>query len=450
MNCIKMRGSAQPLQLFLLVTVVLLLALGACGGQPAPSRGGGERQSLLGNNVLYVVDGSPSSQSSQRLLVFEAVGKSSGKVLTLPVGLMSQDHHRLYRALAGGGQTRITVVDTRSGETLRSLTIAGSYSTADLGAGKSLLSGDGRWLVLRDLSTPAQSTRLALIDMVAGRLAATISLSGDFDLDGISSQGRILYLLEYLDRAAYHYNVRAYDVADGRLLPQVIVDKNEPDEKMQGLALTRQLAPNGKAAFTIYINPGQNKAFIHVLPLTDRLDDPLLARCVDLPTGTGAQARALLHFYTLALSQDEQTLYAVNAALGVMAVVDVRLAYDPKSVTGVPGPKTEQFSPGRMQQADAKAMSRQLAGGAVLSPDQRRLYVVGLKGIWVFDPQLPGLQSEYVPQQSFTGLTIDGTGRMLYAVSPTEGIIPIDLSSGESQAPLKVPARTPWAIGRLD
>lgn len=115
MNSIKMRDRARPLQRSLLVMVALLLALGACGGQPAPSRGGGEKQSILGNNVLYVVDGSPSSQSSQRLLVFEAAGKSSGKVLTLPIGLMSQDHRRLYRALAGGGQTRITVVDMRSG-----------------------------------------------------------------------------------------------------------------------------------------------------------------------------------------------------------------------------------------------------------------------------------------------------------------------------------------------
>ncbi|MBX5449080.1 hypothetical protein [Thermogemmatispora sp.] len=85
---------------------------------------------------------------------------------------------------------------------------------------------------------------------------------------------------------------------------------------MQGLALTANCRPTERPPLPSKINPGQNKAFIHVLPLTDRLDDPLLAHCVDLPTGTGAQARALLHFYTLALSQDEQTLYAVNAALG--------------------------------------------------------------------------------------------------------------------------------------
>jgi hypothetical protein len=49
---------------------------------------------------------------------------------------------------------------------------------------------------------------------------------------------------------------------------------------------------------------------------------PAIARCIDLPVGSSS---ALLHYYTLTLSQDGKTLYAANAALGTIAKVNLDL-----------------------------------------------------------------------------------------------------------------------------
>ncbi|WP_376794057.1 hypothetical protein [Thermogemmatispora sp.] len=449
MNKLSDCQQRQVSWLKIVALLILLLLLSACGEEAARGPGGGGQMAQgSAPPTLYVLDGLPSS-GSQRLLVFQPSSGGSINARIFPAGLLGSDRRHLYRALSQGGETTIEVTDLSTGTRLPSLVIPGSYATTDAGTGKSMLSGDGRWLALRDLKTPTGMTHIVLIDTRAAKVVKTIDLKGDFDLDAIAPEGNALYLLEYLDRAAYRYNVRVYDLAAGQLVPGAIVDKNEPDEKMQGLALTRQLSLDGEVAFTLYINPQTNKAFIHVLPLTYRTGVPLVARCLDLPTGTGPQASALLHFYILFLGRDTQTVYAVNAALGVAALISLAPMAQ-GGVTALREPWTTSFHPSLPRlPADAAAMQRQLANGAVASLQQTRLYVVGLRGIWVFS--LPGLEllTVYLPQSVFTGLELEiGQGR-LYAVGPTEGIIPIDSASGMAERPLPVPARAPWGIGWL-
>src|SRR5262249_13983500 len=161
----------------------------------------------------------------------------------------------------------------------------------------------------------------AVLDTQTKRLVRSIILEGDFELDAISPHGGMLYLIQNLGDAGHHYYVRAYNVTGGRLLDATIVDKTEINEpQMQGVALTRQLAGQGRAAYPLSINPAENKAFIHILPLTDAVDGPLFARCIDLPVGATAD---LLHFYTLTLTPDGSHLYAVNAALGLVSAVSL-------------------------------------------------------------------------------------------------------------------------------
>src|SRR6266436_2131870 len=108
--------------------------------------------------------------------------------------------------------------------------------------------------------------------------------------------------------------------------PGNIVNKTAINEKMQGEALTRQMSDDGDMTYTLYINTATNKAFIHILWLTDTVDTsipfPAIARCIDLPVGSSP---ALLRYYTLTLSQDGKTLYAANAALGTVATVNLDL-----------------------------------------------------------------------------------------------------------------------------
>src|SRR5713226_8818082 len=301
---------------FGLILCMLLPLVTACGGGLPQKSGNSNPAVRPAGDVLYVLDS--YTRAAQHIVALQTGTTNPTARLTLPAGLTDLKHQRLYIASPlSDGHTSISVIDTSSGATVRTFSIVGSYSTADRGYADSMLSGDGRWLALRGQNTPVGTTSIALVDTQAGKLVKNIHLAGDFTLDAVSPRGTMLYLLEYYQAGTSHYNVRAYDVNANRLLEGSIVDKNELGEKMQGEALTRQMSGDGDMAYTLYINPVTNKAFIHIIWLTDTVNNstpfPAIARCIDLPVGSSP---ALLHYYTLTLSQDGSSLYAANAALG--------------------------------------------------------------------------------------------------------------------------------------
>jgi hypothetical protein len=161
------------------------------------------------------------------------------------------------------------------------------------------LSADGRTLVLAKLPSPRdyppQRSRFAVLDTAAQRrgpsrsghgrprpAVSRFSLPGFYSFDAISPNGETVYLIHYLQsRGPISYEVRAFDVARGRLLPEPIVDPEEADERMQGLPVTRAMSPDGRWAYTLYQGSG-NGPFLHAL-------DTVRGRavCVDLPQLAG-------------------------------------------------------------------------------------------------------------------------------------------------------------------
>ena len=106
------------------------------------------------------------------------------------------------------------------------------------------------------------------------------------------------------------YVVRAYDLAQRRLLPQAIVDKREPDERMRGYAVARATSPGGAWVYTLYTKtPGSSVAFVHALNAAGRS-----AFCVDLPAwATGEDiwnARLELSGNALAVREGSGALFA--------------------------------------------------------------------------------------------------------------------------------------------
>jgi hypothetical protein len=433
-----------------LIISLLLPLVNACAGGLSQTGG----YSNLAANELYILDSSTKTghtEIAQHIVALPMGTTNPTARLTLPAGLTDLKHQRVYVAdplpdANGSVHTTITVLDTSSGAIVRTFSIPGSYSTADRGYADSMLSGDGRWLALLAQHTPAGITNIALLDTQAGRLVKSIHLNGDFTLDAISPKGTMLYLLEYYQAGTSHYNVRAYDVNANQLLQGSIVDKNELGEKMQGEALTRQMSEDGDMAYTLYINPVTNKAFIHILWLADTVDSsvpfPVIARCLDLPVGSSS---ALLHYYTLTLSQDGNTLYAANAALGTMAKVNLDLGQNEYQPWLIGNAKINLFHPnnGVVTAAD---QARELYNGATLSHDQRLLYVAGLHGIWVINTGTLQVQSEYLIQQDFTGLAESSDGHTLYGVDPATGITLLDPSSGDTRTVLKDVVQAPWGI----
>ena len=439
----------MPKKPFVWLTVMLSMLLplaAACGSTPSTSTDTSHAVTPPGGENLYVLDGyTPAVQSSnsvgQHIIVFHP--GSTNPAMTLPLGLTSMDHQRLIATQVQKNQTTISVVDTQDGTIIRSLVINGSYSTAEPGFDNAVLSFDGHWLALRQLSQSTSATTIALVDTQAGKLTKAIHLSGDFDLDAISPDGNALYLLQRLNNGTGHYYVELYNVPENELYQSPIVDKSElNDPNMTGTAVARQVSSDGSTFYTLYIDTDHNIAFVHILPLDPGFP---FARCINLPVGKSAD---LLHYYTLTLSADGTKLYAANGALGVASEIDLNNSgtsniYSDQVVA------TQHFNP-NVSSISSDDKTRALRNGAVLSPDQSTLYFVGVNGIWSVNTldlsAKRGMFKNFLPGQSFTGIALSVDNRTLYAVNPTSGITLLDAATGQSEQVLQGPAHAPWSI----
>jgi hypothetical protein len=209
------------------------------------------------------------------------------------------------------------------------------------------LSADGRTLVLAAMPTrrwPPRSTPLAVLGARSLRVRARIVLPGYWALDAISPTGRRLYLLHYLSprRNLLHYEVRAYDLRTRRLVTRPVVDPREPDEKMEGMAVTRTMSADGRWAYTLYLRPSGGPPFVHALDTVAGT-----ARCVDFPAEL---ASADIGSARLSLSSGGRVLTA--AVPGAPVLVDTR-----SFAVSRPAVRTSAPAPG-------PAPARSTAGGS--------------------------------------------------------------------------------------
>jgi hypothetical protein len=186
------------------------------------------------------------------------------------------------------------------------------------------LSADGGTLVLASPLT-AKSTTLRVFDARNLHARRSIALRGMNVVDAISPDGRWLYLVDYKNGGIGSYDVRAYDLKRNRLLSKPVVDPREPDEKLQGMPLTRVMSEDGRWAYTLYSG---EEPFIHALDTEGRT-----AVCIDLPasvntdpagvhlklagdtlTVAGAQPHAVVDLRTFKVSEPAATPATPKAA----------------------------------------------------------------------------------------------------------------------------------------
>lgn len=221
-------------------------------------------------------------------------------------GVMIDGSPYRYLTITTHTTPKLTVVariERRDGRVDRWWQLGGDYDVpaVDYSGTGGGLSADGKTLVLSSFATgnppvyPPKTTRLAILDtdlrpqrhLRAGQRRppsafSSVKLPGHFAFDAISPDGSTIYLIHHFPKLtgpAYiaHYEVRAYDVKSGRLLPEPIVDPDEPEERMEGLPLYRAMSPDGRWAYTLYDGNGR-ESFLHAL-------DTVAGRavCVDLP-----------------------------------------------------------------------------------------------------------------------------------------------------------------------
>jgi hypothetical protein len=185
-----------------------------------------------------------------------------------------------YVAIGAGRRTVVQRIRTQGGQVIRSRVLSGRYTIPAVAYDGSAagLSADGTTLVLITprRTFPRTNTTFALLDTARLDLRETLTLRGDFSFDALSPDARWLYLIEYTSpKDPVQYRVRALDLLNGKLHPDPIVDKREPDEAMNGHPLTRAMSPDGRWAYTLY--EGSKHPFIHALDTANRD-----ARCIDL------------------------------------------------------------------------------------------------------------------------------------------------------------------------
>ena len=126
-----------------------------------------------------------------------------------------------YQTEKAGRSTRL-VESARYGGVLQEGLVRGRYAIPAVAydGSPSGLSADGRTLVLINprVRFPRAETTFAVVDTRTLRVRRTIVLRGDFSFDAISPNGRVMYLIEYLNpRDFTEYAVRAYNMRTGRM-----------------------------------------------------------------------------------------------------------------------------------------------------------------------------------------------------------------------------------------
>jgi len=235
----------------------------------------------------------------------------------------------------GGGLTTLLKISANGGEIVRSRTVPGELSVPLVAydGTASGLSADGQTLALIKprVGFPRKTTDFRIVDAESLRPTRRIHLDGDFSFDAISPDGGRLYLIHYRDRRnPLDYEVRAYDIDRDRLISEPIVDPDEPEERMAGFPMARQMSPDGRWAYTLY--SGGEESFIHALDTKGST-----AQCIDLDD---VQPRDM---YQLGLNLDP-----ASGELTVLEQGKPLAVVDPETfeVSDPPAPEAAATTPG--------------------------------------------------------------------------------------------------------
>ncbi len=305
------------------------------------------------------------------------------------------------------GNTAVRVIDARTGKTTRTTQLTGRWtSVAGYGIGPSGLSPNGRWLVLAD--PRPDRTAFQVIDTNGSTQPKRLEIPGRYAFDAVSDDGTSLFLVERMEGT--RYRVRVADVASGALVPGSVVDIKQiattADENgvMNGSYTTAAAGPSGEWYFSVYKHPTQGP-YIHALNTHARYAECIL----DLPTfgKAGAVEMAKQPFWSLALGQRQSVarLYAVNGALGQVALVDpyeIKVMQSATFKVPAPAPGPAAFAP---------------QSGAAVSPDGYRLYALGEKGIFLIDASDLSLRATFAQSAAYRGLAVSPDNATLYALA---------------------------------
>jgi len=246
-----------------------------------------------------------------------------------------------YVTLPLRGETVVTRIDT-TGAVVGYRTLAGFWGIPMVAFDGSTggLSANGRTLVLAQPPIGRMRTvsRFPVLRARTLRRIETVTLRGSFSFDALSPDGSTLYVIEHVNRRdVAEYQVRAYDIAAGRLLPYAIRDHTSNEVEMYGYPRSRATSPDRRWAYTLY--EGSHHSFVHALDTVERK-----AVCVDLPMDTPPEHVADAR---LVAGPGGGTLTVESPTGGTVAVIDT------KTLTLRPEPPVRAAAPPRAAEEPA-------------------------------------------------------------------------------------------------
>jgi hypothetical protein len=283
---------------------------------------------LLGALVPLVVLVATPAATSAKGITASAQGATTPGLPYRYVAIAPNSPYRASSARPSGKFTVVARIDKRGGRVSRWWHLPGQYSipAAAYDDRTGGLSADGGTLVLSRFSWiyPPRTTGLAILDTnlqlrhPRGKprprhAIRRVSLPGGFSFDAISPDGSTVYLIEHLSPVyGGAYEVRVLDTESGRLLPEPIVDPEEPEERMEGVSISRTTSPDGRWAYTLYSGYESRRShadrahepFVHALDTVAQR-----AVCIDLPQLEGRADPFLL---ALRVDRQGQRLLVLN------------------------------------------------------------------------------------------------------------------------------------------
>lgn len=342
---------------------------------------------------------------------------SGATLFNLPAGLASADGRFFVSAShTEQSNTDLNIYNYYTGE------IAATFPLTDMW----MLSGvspTGSWLAMTRIpgdeekaawtQTDTWTTDVQILNAQTGETVHTLKLDGNFEVETISADGQSLYLIQHLPAInPDHYLIRLYDLSNESLVADPLRSKGS-DEVMAGYAVEGLASPNGRWLLTLYLSTQRNTAFVHALNLVDKF--PI---CLDLPSGNGDFDQ--LKYYSLSLSPDGKSIYAANAALGVVAVVGL----DDLSGYGL---RTETHF--EVPAASPSFTVETENARSLLSPDGSMLYFTSGQNLWVYDTKEMKVSGPFETNGLITGFGVSRAGDRLYAAREDGTLVAFDTAT---------------------
>ncbi|MFC4590360.1 YncE family protein [Sphaerisporangium corydalis] len=265
-----------------------------------------------------------------------------------------------------------------------------------------------------------KETTLVIADPAGRTAPKVVRLKGNFEPDGFSGGGEVLFVLEYLPATAPEsYRVRAYDIESGTLGPLLTRNKTPvpkgDEETMRGEGRAAVLSPDRSRLYTLYTHQQNHlhtrdlvagrktgvHAFVHVLDLNQRW-----AYCLDLPEPFGHGPAA---GHTLAVSAG--SLYVYDGASGTA----VRASTDSLEIV-------TKASPGASP------------GTAAAAPARESLYIAAGTSLRAVDPISLAVLREWRLPTANRGVAAGPDDRGVYA-GVTDGVLRFSGAGQPSRLP---------------